>query len=182
MNNNQSNCDWGEESAALPPRRGISVVLREPGKLAKTATIEASLERYQRIVGGYIEAYYPLEEPVCIVCNRGGQDQQSAPEPGDLRRAGSRRNAGHHCRDILCLRLQQRRFRQPLSRTAPALYGAVQIPGTVLPNGQRDSSGALSTGERSRALTRCYPIIPKCVHSNWDKRIVDVKSGEAPAR
>lgn len=69
MNNNQSNCDWGEESAALPPRRGISVVLREPGKLAKTATIEASLERYQRIVGGYIEAYYPLEEPVCIVCN-----------------------------------------------------------------------------------------------------------------
>ena len=73
MNNNQSNCDWGEESAALPPRREISVVLCEPGKLAKTATIEASLESYQKIVGGYIEAYYPFEEPVCIVCNEEGK-------------------------------------------------------------------------------------------------------------
>lgn len=51
----------------------IKVVLCEPGKLARTATIEASLERYQKIVGGYIEAYYPFEEPVCIVCNEEGK-------------------------------------------------------------------------------------------------------------
>ena len=55
MNNNQSN--------------KINVVLCEPGKLARAATIEASLESYQKTVGGYIEAYYPFEEPVCIVCN-----------------------------------------------------------------------------------------------------------------
>ena len=59
MNNNQSN--------------KINVVLCEPGKQARTATIEASLERYQKIVGGYIEAYYPFEEPVCIVCNEEGK-------------------------------------------------------------------------------------------------------------
>lgn len=51
----------------------IKVVLCEPGKLAKTATIEAFLESYQKIVGGYIEAYYPFEEPVCIVCNEEGK-------------------------------------------------------------------------------------------------------------
>lgn len=69
MNDNQSTRDWGEESAAQPPRREIFVVLCEPGKMAKAATIEASLESYQKAVGGYIEAYYPFEEPVCIVCN-----------------------------------------------------------------------------------------------------------------
>lgn len=49
MNNriNQSSHDWGEESAAQPPRPEISVVLCEPGKLAKATTIEASLESYQ---------------------------------------------------------------------------------------------------------------------------------------
>ncbi len=73
MNNNRSNCDRGEESTVQPLRREISVVLCEPGKLARAATIEASLERYQKIVGGYIEAYYPFEEPVCIVCNEEGK-------------------------------------------------------------------------------------------------------------
>lgn len=75
MNNkvNESRRDWGEEIAAQPLRPEISVVLCEPGKLARAATIEASLERYQKIVGGYIEAYYPFEEPVCIVCNEEGK-------------------------------------------------------------------------------------------------------------
>lgn len=73
MNDNQNNRDWGEESAVQPLRREISVVLCEPGKLARTATIESSLESYQKTVGGYIEAYYPFEESVCIVCNEEGK-------------------------------------------------------------------------------------------------------------
>ena len=75
MNNkvNESSRDWGKESIAQLPRREISIVLCEPGKLAKEATIEASLESYQKTVGGYIEAYYPFEEPVCIVCNEEGK-------------------------------------------------------------------------------------------------------------
>ena len=31
------------------------------------------MESYQKTVGGYIEAYYPFEEPVCIVCNEEGK-------------------------------------------------------------------------------------------------------------
>lgn len=34
----------------------IKVILLEPGKLARTAEIDSSLEAMQRIVGGYIES------------------------------------------------------------------------------------------------------------------------------
>ena len=47
----------------------IKVVLLEPGKLARTAEIDASLAGMQKTVGGLIEPYYPFEEQVCIVCN-----------------------------------------------------------------------------------------------------------------
>lgn len=70
---NKSSREWGEESVFHSPHQGISVVLCEPGKLAKAVTIEASLENYQKIVGGHIEAYYLFEEPVCIVCNEEGK-------------------------------------------------------------------------------------------------------------
>jgi hypothetical protein len=51
----------------------IKVVLLEPGKLARIADIDASLEGMQKIVGGCIEGYYPFEEQVCIVCNDEGK-------------------------------------------------------------------------------------------------------------
>lgn len=47
----------------------IKVVLLEPGKLARTAEIDASLAGMQKIVDGLIEPFYPFEEQVCIVCN-----------------------------------------------------------------------------------------------------------------
>lgn len=65
--------DFAPDMAETLKEKKINVVLCEPGKQARTATIEASLERYQKIVGGYIEAYYPFEEPVCIVCNEEGK-------------------------------------------------------------------------------------------------------------
>ena len=43
--------------------------LLEPGKLARTAEIDASLAGMQKVVGGLIEPFYPFEEQVCIVCN-----------------------------------------------------------------------------------------------------------------
>lgn len=52
---------------ATPPT--IDVVLVEPGKLARVAKIDASLEGMQGVVKGHIEALYPFEEQVCIVCN-----------------------------------------------------------------------------------------------------------------
>lgn len=51
----------------------MKVVLLEPGKQAKIADIGTSLESMQRTVGGYIEAVYPFEEEVCIVCNEEGK-------------------------------------------------------------------------------------------------------------
>ena len=51
----------------------IHVVLVEPGKVARIAEIGTTLEAMQRTVGGNIEAYYPFEEQVCIVCNDEGK-------------------------------------------------------------------------------------------------------------
>lgn len=51
----------------------IKVILLEPGKLARTAEIDSSLEAMQRIVGGYIEPYFPFDESVCIICNEEGK-------------------------------------------------------------------------------------------------------------
>lgn len=45
----------------------------EPGKLARIAEVGTTLEAMQRTVGGNIEAYYPFEEQVCIVCNDEGK-------------------------------------------------------------------------------------------------------------
>lgn len=52
---------------------GITVVMLEPGKMARKATIDSSLEGLQKAVGGYIEAFYPFEEMTCIVCNEEGK-------------------------------------------------------------------------------------------------------------
>ena len=43
------------------------------GKLARIAEVGTTLEAMQRTVGGNIEAYYPFEEQVCIVCNDEGK-------------------------------------------------------------------------------------------------------------
>lgn len=51
----------------------IKVVFVEPGKLARTAEIDSSLEGLQKAVKGSIEAFYPFEEEVCIVCNEEGK-------------------------------------------------------------------------------------------------------------
>lgn len=55
------------------PQKMIKVVLLEPGKLARIAEIGHSLEQLQATVGGDIEAIYPFEEEVCIVCNEEGK-------------------------------------------------------------------------------------------------------------
>ena len=45
----------------------IKVVLLEPGKLAREAEIDGTLEGMQSVVGGVIEPGYYFEEPVCVV-------------------------------------------------------------------------------------------------------------------
>ena len=52
----------------------IRVVLLEPGKLARIADIDSSLEGMQKVVGGFIEPVYAFEDAdVCLVCNEEGK-------------------------------------------------------------------------------------------------------------
>lgn len=56
-------------------RNMIRVVLLEPMKEARVVEINHSLQSMQSMVDGLIEAVYPFEEQVCIVCNEEGKLQ-----------------------------------------------------------------------------------------------------------
>lgn len=49
--------------------RKITVVVVEPDKKPYVETIPASLKGMQKKVGGYIQAIYPFDEEVAIICN-----------------------------------------------------------------------------------------------------------------
>ena len=51
----------------------MRILLVEPGKVPRPAEIEDSLEAMQAVVGGSIQAVYPFEEPVALVCNEEGK-------------------------------------------------------------------------------------------------------------
>ncbi len=65
--------DFHPETARESSIDTIRVVLLEPGKTARIVDLDRSLEGMQKAVGGYIEAYYPFEEEVCIICNEEGK-------------------------------------------------------------------------------------------------------------
>lgn len=44
----------------------------EPGKVPETKEISGSLREMQELVGGHIQAIYPFEEQVALVCNEEG--------------------------------------------------------------------------------------------------------------
>ncbi len=54
-------------------KKTMTVVLLEPGKEARKAEIDGSLEGMQRIVGGSIEEFCPFEEYVAFICNEEGK-------------------------------------------------------------------------------------------------------------
>ena len=62
-----------DRSPEVEHEQNITVVLCEPGKIARVTTITNSLESFQKTVGGYIEAIYPFEDPVAIICNEEGK-------------------------------------------------------------------------------------------------------------
>lgn len=51
----------------------MRVVLVEPNKSARVEDIDDSYESLSDIVGGYIEAIYPFDENVALVCNEEGK-------------------------------------------------------------------------------------------------------------
>lgn len=51
----------------------MKIVLCEPDAMAKITDIEEGLESYQKIVGGLIQAVYPFDDPVAVICNDEGK-------------------------------------------------------------------------------------------------------------
>ena len=51
----------------------MRVLLVEPGKIPRPAEIPDTLEAMQAVVGGPIQAVYPFEEPVALVCHEEGK-------------------------------------------------------------------------------------------------------------
>ena len=51
----------------------MNVLMVEPGNAPYETQIGNDLRRMQGAVGGYIQAVYPYEEPVALVCNEEGK-------------------------------------------------------------------------------------------------------------
>ena len=51
----------------------MRVLYIEPGKSPEVKEIPGDLASLQEEVGGYIEAVYPFEDPVAIICNEEGK-------------------------------------------------------------------------------------------------------------
>lgn len=51
----------------------MNILLIEPGKSPVSAEIDHTLSAMQTVVGGLIQAIYPFEEPVALICNEEGK-------------------------------------------------------------------------------------------------------------
>ena len=51
----------------------MTILLVSPGKAPRKITIKDTLDAMQRTVGGSIQAVYPFEEPVALICHEEGK-------------------------------------------------------------------------------------------------------------
>lgn len=51
----------------------MKILIIEPEHYPREAEIEGNLESMQQTVGGYIQAVYPFNDPVALVCNEEGK-------------------------------------------------------------------------------------------------------------
>lgn len=68
-----SHADFATTEERSLQKEQISVLLVEPEKYPQLIQMDNTLEAMQDAVGGYIQATYPFEEPVCIICNEEGK-------------------------------------------------------------------------------------------------------------
>jgi len=63
--------NMGREIAAEkePDSKTMEVLLIEPGQYPKIVSIGKELKDLQKTVGGDIEAVYPYDDPVALICN-----------------------------------------------------------------------------------------------------------------
>ena len=65
--------ETAEHNYEKQSENSLTVLVVSPGEVPSVKTIPKGLESLQQQVGGYIEAIYPFEDPVGIVCNEGGK-------------------------------------------------------------------------------------------------------------
>ena len=63
----------GKESIEREKEKTIDVLLVEPGQYPRITSIGSDLHSLQKAVGGDIEAIYPYDDPVAIVCAEEGK-------------------------------------------------------------------------------------------------------------
>ena len=51
----------------------MTILVIKPMQTPKVKEIESSLESMQKEVGGYIQAIYPFEDSVALICNEEGK-------------------------------------------------------------------------------------------------------------
>lgn len=51
----------------------MNVLMVKPGEHPERVEIENSLESLQAAVGGYIQAVYPFDDPIALICNEEGK-------------------------------------------------------------------------------------------------------------
>ena len=51
----------------------MNVLMVEPGKAPYETQIGSDLQSMQALIGGYIQAVYPFEQPVALVCRESGK-------------------------------------------------------------------------------------------------------------
>ena len=56
----------------------MKILIVEPGLRPREADIEHTLEAMQGVVGGYIQAIYPWDDPVALVCDEEALLKESA--------------------------------------------------------------------------------------------------------
>ena len=67
----------------------LRVLVVEPGEQPKLRTIPHTLHAMQALVGGPIQAVYPFEEPVALICNEEGKLEGPPPNRGLWDEAGT---------------------------------------------------------------------------------------------
>lgn len=63
----------GKELSTVQEKETMDVLMVEPGQYARMEKIGTGLEALQNAVGGDIEAIYPYDDPVAIVCQEEGK-------------------------------------------------------------------------------------------------------------
>lgn len=56
----------------MEKKEDIRVLLVEPMQKPRLVTVEHTLENLQKLVDGYIQAVYPWEDPVAVICDEDG--------------------------------------------------------------------------------------------------------------